>query len=77
MLLLIFPLQRFKRKDGDIVAFWLILSGVTRYIMEYFRYGVTAKPFWFGVTMGQWVCIAMIAGGVVMWLIKPRGRSQE
>ena len=70
VLLLIFPLQRLKRKDGDIVAFWLILSGITRFIMEVFRYGQTTVPFWLGITVAQWVCVAMVVGGIVMYLLR-------
>ena len=70
MLLLLGPLARFKRKHGDLVAFWLILSGITRFIMEQYRRGETAIVWWCGLTMGQWVCLLMILGGAIMYSVK-------
>ena len=72
-LLLLFPLKRFNHKDGDLFAFWLILSGVTRFIMEQYRRGETAAVFWLGITMGQWVCILMVLCGIILYFAKLKG----
>lgn len=70
MLLLIFPLKKLKRKDGDLLAFWLILDGVSRYIMEIFRSGQSSVVTSSGFTLAQWVCIGMITAGLIIYFIK-------
>lgn len=76
MALLLWPLQKLKRKDGDLMAFWLILSGVTRFIMEHFRRGETAISWYFGLTMAQWLCLAMIAGGAFLYSLKWKSNGE-
>ena len=76
MALLIGPLKRFKRKDGDLMAFWLILSGVTRFIMEHYRRGETAIIWHLGLTMGQWLCIALVLGGVFLYSLKRKNNTE-
>jgi phosphatidylglycerol---prolipoprotein diacylglyceryl transferase len=70
MLLLMYPLKKFKRKDGDLFAFWLILAGITRFIMEIFRAGQSSVLFWFGLTMAQWLCFLLVAGGIFLYVLK-------
>lgn len=70
MLLLVFPLKKLKRKDGDLLAFWLILDGVSRYIMEIFRSGQSSVVTSSGFTLAQWVCFGMIAAGIIIYFIK-------
>jgi phosphatidylglycerol:prolipoprotein diacylglycerol transferase len=76
MALLIGPLKRFKRKDGDLMAFWLILSGITRFIMEQYRRGETAIVWYWGFTMGQWLCMAMILGGILLYSLKWKKQAE-
>jgi phosphatidylglycerol:prolipoprotein diacylglycerol transferase len=71
-LLLISPLARLKRKNGDLFAFWLILSGITRFILEIFRYGETTVSFTASLTVAQWVGAAMAAGGLFLYSLKPQ-----
>ena len=60
---------RKERKPGQVAAVFLIGYGVLRFTAEYFR-----EPDSFlgllslGLSMGQWLCIPMIVGGIVLWL---------
>jgi phosphatidylglycerol---prolipoprotein diacylglyceryl transferase len=58
-----------ERKPGQVAAVFLIGYGAFRFIVEYFRepdahLGVLGL----GMTMGQWLCVPMIAGGLGLWL---------
>jgi phosphatidylglycerol:prolipoprotein diacylglycerol transferase len=57
------------RRMGQVSGVFLAGYGVFRFIAEYFRepdsyLGLLAMGF----SMGQWLCIPMIAIGVVMWI---------
>ena len=57
------------RKMGQVSAVFLVGYGAFRFIAEYFRepdshLGVLALK----MTMGQWLCIPMIIGGVLLWV---------
>jgi phosphatidylglycerol:prolipoprotein diacylglycerol transferase len=56
------------RKTGQVSGAFLVGYGVFRFIAEYFRepdsfLGVLAL----GMSMGQWLCLPMIAGGAALW----------
>ncbi len=59
---------RKERKPGQVAAMFLLGYGVFRFIAEYFR-----EPDDFlgllglGLSMGQWLCIPMILGGISLW----------
>lgn len=60
---------RKERKPAQVSAMFLIGYGAFRFIAEYFRepdahLGVLA----FNMTMGQWLCVPMIIGGVLLWV---------
>ncbi|TWO63988.1 prolipoprotein diacylglyceryl transferase [Caenimonas sedimenti] len=60
---------RKERKPAQVSAVFLVGYGVMRFIAEYFRepdahLGVLA----FNMTMGQWLCVPMILGGVLLWV---------
>jgi phosphatidylglycerol:prolipoprotein diacylglycerol transferase len=60
---------RNERKPAQVSAVFLIGYGAFRFIAEYFRepdahLGVLT----FNMTMGQWLCIPMIIGGVLLWV---------
>lgn len=60
---------RKERKPAQVSAVFLIGYGVMRFIAEYFRQpdahlGVLAL----NMTMGQWLCVPMIIGGVLLWV---------
>lgn len=57
------------RKTGQVSAAFLVGYGVLRFIAEFFRQpddflGVLAL----GMSMGQWLCLPMMAGGLGLWL---------
>jgi phosphatidylglycerol:prolipoprotein diacylglycerol transferase len=58
-----------RRAPGQVAAAFLAGYGVFRFIAEYFRepdsfLGLLAG----GMSMGQWLCLPMIAAGVALWL---------
>lgn len=60
---------RKERKQAQVSAVFLVGYGAFRFIAEYFRepdshLGVLALH----MTMGQWLCIPMIIGGVLLWV---------
>ncbi len=60
---------RKERKPAQVSAAFLIGYGLVRFIAEYFRepdahLGTLAL----GMTMGQWLCVPMIVGGVLLWV---------
>ena len=57
-----------ERAQGRVSALFLIGYGVLRFVAEYFRepdhfLGLLAG----GMSMGQWLCLPMIAAGALMW----------
>ncbi len=56
------------RRTGQVSGIFLIGYGVFRFIAEYFR-----EPDAFlgllslGLSMGQWLCVPMIIGGIALW----------
>jgi phosphatidylglycerol:prolipoprotein diacylglycerol transferase len=61
--------MRAARRQGQVAAAFLVGYGSFRFIAEYFR-----EPDSFlgllslGMSMGQWLCVPMIAGGIALWL---------
>lgn len=60
---------RKERKPGQVGAAFLIGYGFFRFVAEYFRepdeyLGLLS----FGMSMGQWLCLPMMLGGVVLWV---------
>jgi phosphatidylglycerol:prolipoprotein diacylglycerol transferase len=60
---------RKRRKQAQVSAAFLVGYGAARFTAEYFRepdafLGVLALH----MTMGQWLCIPMILGGVLLWV---------
>lgn len=57
------------RQQGQVAAVFLLGYGVFRFAAEYFRepdahLGLLSL----GMSMGQWLCVPMIAGGAALWL---------
>ncbi|CAN5869846.1 hypothetical protein BH11PLA1_BH11PLA1_15280 [soil metagenome] len=63
---------RFPRRPGVIAAWWLMIYGVLRILTELWRlpdpqFGAAMRIA--GLSRGQWLSVAMIAGGaLVLWL---------
>ena len=58
-----------ERARGQVAAAFLVGYGVLRFVAEFFRepdsfLGILAL----GMSMGQWLCLPMIAGGAALWL---------
>lgn len=60
-------LSKFKKRDGDISAFYLIGFAILRFIVEIFRKGATGKVLMFGVTTAQFGSVAIIAGALLLY----------
>ena len=57
------------RPQGQVAALFLLGYGVFRFIAEFYRepddfLGILAL----GMSMGQWLCVPMIAAGVWLWI---------
>ena len=64
------------RALGKMSGAFLLGYGVFRFIAEYFRepdsfLGTLAL----GLSMGQWLCLPMIAGGIGLWLWADRRQA--
>jgi len=69
LFVLLWLYARKERKRGEVAAAFLVGYGTFRFIAEYFRepdafLGLLAL----GMSMGQWLCVPMIVGGIGMWL---------
>lgn len=58
-----------KRKPGQVAAAFVVGYGFFRFVAEYFRepdahLGLLAL----GMSMGQWLCVPMLVGGIALWL---------
>lgn len=69
LFVLLWLYARKERRQGQVAAAFLVGYGVFRFIAEYYR-----EPDAFlgllgmGLSMGQWLCIPMIAGGAALWV---------
>ncbi|WP_284617453.1 prolipoprotein diacylglyceryl transferase [Aquabacterium humicola] len=68
LFVLLWLYARSPRKTGQVSGAFLFGYGVFRFTAEYFRQpdshlGLLAL----GMSMGQWLCVPMIAGGALLW----------
>ncbi len=68
LFVLLWMYARKERKEGQVAAAFLFGYGVFRFIAEFFRepdahLGLLSL----GMSMGQWLCVPMIVGGVALW----------
>ena len=69
LFVLLWLYARKPRQQGQVAAAFLLGYGVFRFVAEFFRepdahLGLLSL----GMSMGQWLCVPMIAGGVLLWL---------
>ena len=69
LFILLWLYARKERRPGQVAAAFLFGYGLFRFIAEYFRepdahLGLLSL----GMSMGQWLCLPMIAAGVGLWL---------
>ena len=68
LFVLLWLYARHQRKQGQVAAAFLLGYGVLRFVAEFFR-----EPDSFlgllplGMSMGQWLCLPMIVGGIGLW----------
>lgn len=69
LFVLLWLYARRPRRQGEVAAAFLVGYGALRFIAEYFR-----EPDAFlgllslGLSMGQWLCIPMVAAGILLWI---------
>ena len=76
LFVLLWIYARRQRQPGQVAAAFLLGYGVFRFIAEFFRepddfLGLLAL----GMSMGQWLCVPMIAGGAALWFLFGRVRK--
>ena len=79
LFIIMWNLRKKQFKDGMMVAFFLILYGILRFIVEFFKEPDPQIGFLFTYfTMGQILCIGMIAVGVLLffYLNRKGGKSE-
>lgn len=73
LFVLLWLYARHPRKSGQVSAVFLMGYGVLRFVAEFFRepddhLGLLALS----MSMGQWLCVPMIAAGLLLWLWSSR-----
>jgi phosphatidylglycerol:prolipoprotein diacylglycerol transferase len=63
-------------RQGQVAAAFLLGYGALRFIAEFFRepdahLGLLSM----GMSMGQWLCVPMIVGGIALWAVIQRKKS--
>ena len=64
--LVLYRLATKPHKDGSIIAFYLILSGLARFAVEFVRYHDEANPLGGPFTLEQWLALAACAAGAAL-----------
>jgi phosphatidylglycerol:prolipoprotein diacylglycerol transferase len=66
---------RKRRPEGQVSAAFLVGYGALRFVAEYFR-EPDAHLVWLqqstGLSMGQWLCVPMVAAGIALWVWSAR-----
>ena len=69
LVVLLWLYARKPRRQGEVAAAFLVGYGILRFIAEFFR-----EPDAFlgllslGMSMGQWLCVPMVLGGIGLWV---------
>lgn len=57
-----------ERPTGQVSAAFAVGYGVMRFVVEYFREPDAFLGYlWLGLSMGQWLCVPLVAFGVGLW----------
>ena len=69
LFVLLWLYARRPRATGQVSGAFLVGYGVLRFIAEYFREPDSfLGPLALGLSMGQWLCLPMIAAGAALWV---------
>jgi phosphatidylglycerol:prolipoprotein diacylglycerol transferase len=78
LFILLWLLRNRFRTSGSMLALYLIGYGCIRFIIEYFREPDEQLGFVFlSFSMGQLLCSAMIAAGVILWIWSSKMQDRE
>lgn len=59
---------RRERPTGQVAAAFAVGYGVMRFVVEYFREPDAFLGYlWLGLSMGQWLCVPLVAFGIGLW----------
>ncbi len=76
LFVLLWLYARRPRATGQVSGVFLIGYGVFRFVAEYFREPDSfLGPLALGLSMGQWLCVPMVAAGLGLWLWAGRQTS--
>ncbi len=69
LFVLLWLYARKERRPAQVSAAFLVGYGILRFVAEFFRepdshLGLLSL----GMSMGQWLCLPMVLGGVALWL---------
>ncbi len=65
-------LARWKKRSGpgEIIGIYLVISSVLRFGIEFYRFH--EQSLWFGLSLTQWISLALAALGAVILIRRPR-----
>jgi phosphatidylglycerol:prolipoprotein diacylglycerol transferase len=73
LFLILWKLKNRSFRPGAIVCFFLGGYGILRFVAEFFRQpDPQIGLFWGILSMGQFLCLAMILGAVILWMVLPK-----
>ncbi len=72
LFLFMWKIRNKKMATGRKFALFLVLYGILRFLFEFIRVPAQSFPLFLGwMTMGQFLCVLMILGGVFLWIKAP------
>jgi phosphatidylglycerol---prolipoprotein diacylglyceryl transferase len=73
--IVLYQLAKRKHREGSIIALYLILSAIARFMVEFVRAHDEANPLGGSLTLEQWISLAVCGIGISLLLLHGR-RSQ-
>jgi phosphatidylglycerol:prolipoprotein diacylglycerol transferase len=71
----LYQLAKRQHKDGTIIALYLILSSIARFLIEFVRAHDEANPLGGAYTLEQWISVAVCASGfILLFAIRSHGQ---
>ncbi|WP_297472933.1 prolipoprotein diacylglyceryl transferase [Persephonella sp.] len=72
---ILFFLYKNKKFDGEILSVYLVLYGIERFLLEFWR-GVTPLIPYLGITWNQIVSLLMVLGGIALFIYGMRKKNE-